>query len=85
MNLTSFLFRHQLLLSVPRAHRNKTVLGQLCTFLKFSSASFTIPMANVDLSNYNSEQARLMKERCILVNENDDARGAIDKKDCTSS
>ncbi|KIM85182.1 hypothetical protein PILCRDRAFT_817177 [Piloderma croceum F 1598] len=39
-------------------------------------------MANVDLSNYDSEQVRLMKERCILVNENDDAHGAIDKKDC---
>jgi len=72
-------------LSILCARLNKSAPGQLCTFLNFSSASFTIPMATVDLSNYNSEQARLMKERCILVNENDDALGAIDKKDCTFS
>jgi hypothetical protein len=84
MNRTTCLFRRQPL-SVLCARLNKLALGQLCTFLKFSSASFTIPMATVDLSNYNSEQARLMKERCILVNENDNALGAIDKKDCTFS
>jgi len=39
-------------------------------------------MATIDLSNYDSEQAKLMKERCILVNENDESLGAVDKKDC---
>jgi hypothetical protein len=41
-------------------------------------------MATIDLSKYDSEQAKLMKERCILVNENDESLGAIDKKDCES-
>lgn len=39
-------------------------------------------LATIDLSNYDPEQSRLMDERCILVDENDKAIGAMDKKTC---
>jgi len=39
-------------------------------------------LASVDLSNYDPEQSRLMDECCILVDENDNAIGAADKKTC---
>ena len=39
-------------------------------------------LASVDLSNYDREQSRLMDERCILVDEEDNAIGAMDKKTC---
>ncbi|KXN90039.1 Isopentenyl-diphosphate Delta-isomerase [Leucoagaricus sp. SymC.cos] len=39
-------------------------------------------LATVDLSSYDPEQSRLMKERCILVDENDNGIGAVDKKTC---
>ncbi|KAF8168111.1 NUDIX hydrolase domain-like protein [Crassisporium funariophilum] len=39
-------------------------------------------LASVDLSSYDPEQSRLMDERCILVDENDNAIGAVDKKTC---
>ena len=42
-------------------------------------------LASVDLSSYDPEQSRLMDERCILVDENDNAIGAVDKKTCKST
>jgi isopentenyl-diphosphate delta-isomerase len=42
-------------------------------------------LASVDLSNYDPEQSRLMSERCILVDEQDNAIGAMDKKTCAFS
>jgi isopentenyl-diphosphate delta-isomerase len=39
-------------------------------------------LASVDLSSYDPEQRRLMSERCILVDEQDNAIGAMDKKTC---
>ena len=39
-------------------------------------------LSNIDLSNYDPEQSRLMDERCILVDEQDNALGAADKKTC---
>jgi hypothetical protein len=39
-------------------------------------------LASVDLSSYDAEQSRLMDERCILVDEEDNAIGAMDKKTC---
>lgn len=39
-------------------------------------------LASVDLSNYDPEQSRLMSEKCILVDEQDNAIGAVDKKIC---
>jgi len=36
----------------------------------------------VDLSSYDAIQSKLMDERCILVDENDKAIGAMDKKTC---
>lgn len=41
-------------------------------------------LASIDLSSYDSEQARLMDEKCILVDEDDKAIGAMDKKTCAS-
>ncbi|KIY52706.1 Isopentenyldiphosphate isomerase [Fistulina hepatica ATCC 64428] len=38
--------------------------------------------ASIDLSDYDAEQGRLMQERCILVDEEDNAIGAADKKTC---
>lgn len=39
-------------------------------------------LASIDLSSYDAEQSRLMDERCILVDEEDNAIGAMDKKTC---
>ncbi|KAJ7293564.1 NUDIX hydrolase domain-like protein [Mycena rebaudengoi] len=39
-------------------------------------------LASIDLANYDPEQSRLMDERCILVDEQDNAIGAMDKKTC---
>jgi isopentenyl-diphosphate delta-isomerase len=39
-------------------------------------------LASVDLSNYDPKQSKLMDERCILVDEEDNAIGAMDKKTC---
>ena len=39
-------------------------------------------LASIDLSSYDAEQSRLMDERCILVDEQDRALGAADKKTC---
>lgn len=40
-------------------------------------------LSSIDLTNYDPEQSRLMNERCILVDEEDNAIGAADKKTCT--
>ena len=45
-------------------------------------ASSAAQLASIDLSNYDPEQSRLMDERCILVDEQDRALGAADKKTC---
>jgi hypothetical protein len=39
-------------------------------------------LATIDLSGYDEEQSKLMSERCILVDEQDNAIGAVDKKTC---
>ncbi|KAK0506214.1 NUDIX hydrolase domain-like protein [Armillaria luteobubalina] len=39
-------------------------------------------LASIDLTNYDPEQSKLMDERCILVDEDDNAIGAMDKKTC---
>ena len=49
-----------------------------------SSTAHTGELASIDLSGYNSEQAKLMDERCIIVDENDKPLGALDKKTCRS-
>ena len=41
-------------------------------------------LATIDLSAYDPEQSKLMEERCILVDDQDRAYGAGDKKTCTS-
>ncbi|KAH7910941.1 NUDIX hydrolase domain-like protein [Hygrophoropsis aurantiaca] len=39
-------------------------------------------LANIDLSSYDAVQSKLMEEMCILVDEEDKAIGAMDKKTC---
>lgn len=39
-------------------------------------------LATIDLSSYDPEQSKLMEERCILVDEHDNAYGSGDKKTC---
>lgn len=39
-------------------------------------------LSTIDLGNYDPEQSRLMDERCILVDEQDNAIGVADKKTC---
>lgn len=83
MNRTTFLALRQRP-SVLCARRSSSPLGRLYTSFRFFTTSPDSAMATVDLSNYDSEQARLMKEQCILVDENDESLGAVDKKDCES-
>lgn len=47
-----------------------------------TAASAANAFASIDLSGYDKEQARLMDERCIVVDEDDRAIGALDKKTC---
>lgn len=47
-----------------------------------SSTAHTGKLATIDLSEYDPEQSKLMDERCIVVDENDNAIGALDKKTC---
>jgi len=47
-----------------------------------ADASATGAFVSIDLKGYDQEQARLMDERCIVVDENDRAIGALDKKTC---
>ena len=49
-----------------------------------SATAHTGKLASIDLSGYDFEQAKLMDERCIVVDENDNPLGALDKKTCRS-
>ena len=57
-----------------------TVLSKVMS----TTTTVTLPpgLADIDLSGYDAEQSRLMEERCILVDEQDRAYGAVDKKTC---
>lgn len=46
------------------------------------SPLFSIPNMVVDLAQYDEEQARLMEEMCIVIDENDNRVGADSKKTC---
>lgn len=88
MNRTTFLLslHHRSAILWPR-HR-KLSLRQLYTSPNCSMASpatlaAQAAMTTIDLSNYDPEQSKLMDERCILVDEEDNAIGAMDKKTCT--
>lgn len=54
-------------------------------FHSFNMATITTQsaFATIDLSTYDAEQSRLMDERCIVVDEQDNVIGALDKKTCT--
>jgi hypothetical protein len=47
-----------------------------------TEAARSSDFATIDLSEYDPEQSKLMDERCIVVDENDRAIGALDKKTC---
>jgi isopentenyl-diphosphate delta-isomerase len=49
------------------------------TTLTLSSVA---PGSTPELDGYDEEQVRLMEERCILVNEKDEAYGEDSKKTC---
>ena len=49
------------------------------------AAAAAAAFATIDLAGYDAEQARLMDERCILVDEEDRPLGAADKKTCECS
>jgi isopentenyl-diphosphate delta-isomerase len=42
-------------------------------------------LSSIELANYDAEQSKLMNERCILVDEDDNILGAADKKTCVLS
>ena len=56
------------------------ILIQMATTTTTTSAQAAF--ATIDLSGYDAEQSRLMDERCIVVDEQDRAIGALDKKTC---
>lgn len=62
-------------------HVSRTKSGMASTV----TVAKTLPpgLATIDLSGYDSEQSKLMEERCILVDAQDVAYGAGDKKTCT--
>lgn len=47
-----------------------------------SSSTAAAPLSTIELNGYDEEQVRLMEERCILVNEKDEAYGEGSKKQC---
>jgi hypothetical protein len=53
------------------------------SFKMATTTAQSVAFATIDLSAYDAEQSRLMDERCIVVDEQDNAIGALDKKTCT--
>lgn len=80
---TISLLRHSCRRSLPSSLSYARLTRRMATESPAVIASRTI-LASIDLSKYDPEQSRLMDERCILVDENDRALGAADKKTCTS-
>ncbi len=66
--------------SIP-LHSISPILIQMATATT-TSTSAQAAFATIDLSGYDAEQSRLMDERCIVVDEQDRAIGALDKKTC---
>ncbi|KAH9046239.1 putative isopentenyl-diphosphate delta-isomerase [Lactarius hengduanensis] len=63
----------------PRSFTSHTLFPSF----KMAATTTTQPnFATIDLSGYDVEQSRLMDERCIIVDEQDRAIGALDKKTC---
>ena len=58
------------------------ILIRMATTTTTTTSSAEAAFATIDLSGYDAEQSRLMDERCIVVDEQDRAIGAIDKKTC---
>jgi isopentenyl-diphosphate Delta-isomerase len=57
------------------------MMSTITTVLSPSKAA-AAALATIDLKGYDAEQVRLMEERCILVDEQDEPLGAADKKTC---
>lgn len=64
------------------SHFFPTKLLTMDTARTMSSPAVRAALATVDLSKYDAEQSRLMDERCILVDKEDNAIGAADKRTC---
>ena len=70
----------------PRIVRAPLPRTLRCTMSSRAVEASRAILKSIDLSvGYDAEQTRLMEERCILVDEEDNALGAADKKTCTSS
>jgi len=54
----------------------------MATTTTTATSSAQAAFATIDLSGYDEEQSRLMDEKCIVVDEQDRAIGALDKKTC---
>lgn len=61
---------------------SKSLLRFPQRFRMSTKSPHSMPLASIDLSQYDAEQSRLMDERCIIVDETDRAIGALDKKTC---
>lgn len=59
-------------------------LTTTATAVDSAPATTTTGLATIELEGYDEEQIRLMEERCILVNDKDEAYGDGSKKACTS-
>jgi isopentenyl-diphosphate delta-isomerase len=59
-----------------------TLHTQFPSFKMATTTAQPAAFATIDLSAYDAEQSRLMDERCIVVDEQDNAIGALDKKTC---
>lgn len=75
----TFAFQSALKLSAAAMSTTTTT-----TATTSKSALALAEFASIDLKGYDAEQARLMDERCIVVDEQDNAIGALDKKTCKS-
>jgi len=67
------------------SHCSPSLLSKYSSRAKSDMAAITKTpsgYATIDLSKYDAEQSRLMDERCIVVDPQDNAIGALDKKTC---
>ena len=82
-SLHSLSKRYQAILQASRTVASSTMSSYTKEPIA-SSKAHTGQLATIDLSGYDFEQAKLMDERCIVVDENDNPIGALDKKTCRS-
>jgi len=75
-------FRFALNIYFPSSAPSTTMSTAAATTESPAVLAAKAALASIDLSGYDAEQSRLMDEKCILVDEEDRAIGAMDKKTC---